>query len=67
MGDVFRLCQMQRKAILFFPPVVLDLEDLTLETRDPEAWGPETRNPGIPCLVTQDLKAVLAKEEVSMF
>lgn len=51
----------------FFSPVVLVWEDLILEAGDPEAWGPETRNPGIPGLVTHNLKAVPAKEEVSMF
>lgn len=45
---------------LFFPLGVVVLEDLILETRDPEVQDPETWD-----LVTRDLEAVLAKEEVN--
>lgn len=45
-----------------FSPVVLVLEDQILETRDPETWDPE-----IQSLVTQDPEAVLAKKEVDIF
>lgn len=47
--------------------MALVLVDQILETRDPEMWGPGARGPGIPSLVTQDLEAILVKEEVDIF
>lgn len=52
---------------LFFPLVVLVLEDLIVEAPDPEIQDPETWDLGIcPHLGTQDLEAVPAKEEVNV-
>lgn len=52
---------------LFFPLVVLVSEDLTVEAQDPEIQDPETWDLGMcPHLVTQDLEAVPAQEEVNI-
>ena len=61
------LCKLQRKTILFFSSGS-GFGGSNFRNSGSETRGPETPDPGIhPRLVTQDVEAVLSKEDVDFF